>query len=222
MSKNMIEWLWWPIVITVLALVGLTNAWPITALAPILIAILVAGVSVAVVSTKKKRLELSLSRVKQMAGYFGRRFMGSSSLSIFAIIDNLFTVDNPKLWEWARACDMSQRVFNTWCDSFISRIESDIRSGRPEAYLYTYLNELWLLNNHYYEFVEQFYEIAVKIELPQEAKDHYSRLVVEYNAFAQEFRDAISDMKNITRTEIEPPSVRFAMDLPMVPRPNAQ
>ena len=222
MSKNMIEWLWWPIVITVLALVGLTNAWPITALAPILIAILVAGVSVAVVSTKKKRLELSLSRVKQMAGYFGRRFMGSSSLSIFAIIDNLFTVDNPKLWEWARACDMSQRVFNTWCDSFNSRIESDIRSGRPEAYLYTYLNELWLLNNHYYEFVEQFYEIAVKIELPQEAKDHYSRLVVEYNAFAQEFRDAISDMKNITRTEIEPPSVRFAMDLPMVPRPNAQ
>jgi len=217
----MIEWLWWPIVITVLALVGLTNAWPITALAPILIAILVAGVSVAVTSTKKKRLELSLSRIKQMAGYFGRRFMGSSSLSIFAIIDNLFTVDNPKLWEWARACDMSQRVFNTWCDSFISRIESDIRSGRPEAYLYTYLNELWLLNNHYYEFVEQFYEIAVKIELPQEAKDHYSRLVMEYNAFAQDFRDAVSDMKKITRTEIEPPSVRFAQDLPMITRPNA-
>ena len=213
MSKTIIEWLWWPIVITVLALVGLTNSWPITALAPILIAILVAGVSVAVISTKKKKLELSLSRLKQMAGYFGRRFMGSSSLSIFAIIDNLFTVDNPKLWDWARACDMSQRVFNTWCDCFISRIESDIRSGRPEAYLYTYLNELWLVNNHYYEFIEQFYEISAKVDLPQETRDQYSRLVMEYNAFAQDFRDAISDMKKITRTEIEPPSVRLAQDM---------
>ena len=216
MSKSMLEWLWWPIVITVLALVGLSNAWPITALAPILIAILVAGVSVFVNSNKKKKIELSLSRLKQMAGYFNRRFMGASSLSVFAIIDTLFTVDNPKLWDWARACDMSQRLFNTWCDSFISRIESDIRSGRSEAYLYTYLNELWLLNNHYYEYIEQFYEIAVKMELPQETKDQYSRLVMEYNAFVQEFRDAISEMKKITRTEIEPPSVRLAQDLATV------
>ena len=212
-SRNMISWLWWPIVITVLALVGVANQWPISALAPILIAILVSGLAVAITGTRKQRLELSLSRLRQMAGYFNRRFMGDSSLSIFAIIDSLFTIDSPKLWDWARACDMSKRVFNTWCDSFINRIESDIRSGRPEAYLYTYLNELWLVNNHYYEFIEQFYEVAEKVEIPQEIKDQYSRLVMEYNAFAQEFRDNISELRKITRTEIEPPSVRFAKEL---------
>ena len=148
-----------------------------------------------------------------MAGYFNRRFMGESSLSIFAIIDTLFTIDNPKLWDWARACDMAKRLFNTWCDSFINRIETDVRSGRPQAYLYTYLNELWLVNNHYYEFIEQFYEVAGTVEIPKESRDQYNRLVMEYNAFAQEFRDTISELKKITRTEIEPPSVRFAQEL---------
>jgi hypothetical protein len=212
-SRNMASWLWWPIVITVIALVGVVNQWPISALAPILIAILVSGLVVAVTSSKRQRLELSLSRLRQMAGYFTRRFMGDSSLSIFAIIDTLFTVENPKLWDWARACDMAKRVFNTWCDSFINRIESDVRSGRPQAYLYIYLNELWLVNNHYYEFIEQFCEIAGKVELPQETRDQYGRMVMEYNAFAQEFRDTISDLRKITRTEIEPPSIRFAQEI---------
>jgi len=212
-SRNMANWLWWPILITVLALVGSVNRWPVAALAPTLIAILVVGLVTAVSGTRRQRLEVSLSRLRQMAGYFNRRFMGGSSLSIFAIIETLFSVDNPKLWDWARACDMAKRVFNTWCDSFISRIESDVRSGRPEAYLYTYLNELWLVNNHYYEFIEQFYEIGEKVEISQETKDQYNRLVMEYNAFAQDFRDTISELKKTTRTEIEPPSVRFAKEL---------
>ena len=212
-SRNMASWLWWPIVITVMALVGVANQWPISALAPILIAILVSGLVVAVTGTRKQRLELSLSRLRQMAGYFNRRFMGDSSLSIFAIIDSLFTIESPKVWDWARACDMSKRVFNTWCDSFINRIESDVRSGRPQAYLYTYLNELWLVNNHYYEFIEQFCDIAGKVEIPQETKDQYNRMVMEYNAFAQESRETISELRKITRTEIEPPSIRFAQEL---------
>jgi len=212
-SRNMASWLWWPIVITVMALVGAGYHWPISALAPILIAILVSGLAVVITSTRKQRLELSLSRLRQMAGYFNRRFMGDSSLSIFAIIDSLFTIDNPKVWDWARACDMAKRVFNTWCDSFINRIESDVRSGRPQAYLYVYLNELWLVNNHYYEFIEQFYDIAGKVEIPKETKDQYNRMVMEYNAFAQEFRDTISELRKITRTEIEPPSIRFAQEL---------
>jgi hypothetical protein len=212
-SRNMASWVWWPIVITVLALVGAANQWPISVLAPILVAILVSGLATAITGTRRQRLELSLSRLRQMAGYFNRRFMGDSSLSIFAIIDTLFTIDNPKLWDWARACDMAKRLFNTWCDSFINRIESDVRSGRPQAYLYTYLNELWLVNNHYYEFIEQFCEIAETVEVPKETKDQYNRLVMEYNAFAQEFRDTISELKKITRTEIEPPSVRFAKEL---------
>ena len=212
-SRNMASWLWWPIVITVVALVGSVYKWPIEALAPVLVAVLVSGLVTAVTGTRRQRLELSLSRLRQMAGYFNRRFMGDSSLSIFAIIDTLFTIDNPKLWDWARACDMAKRLFNTWCDSFINRIESDVRSGRPQAYLYTYLNELWLVNNHYYEFVEQFYEVAGTVEIPKETKDQYNRLVMEYNAFAQDFRDTISELKKVTRTEIEPPSVRFAQEL---------
>ena len=212
-SRNMAGWLWWPIVITVVALVGTVNKWPIEALAPVLVAVLVSGLVTAITGTRRQRLEVSLSRLRQMAGYFNRRFMGDSSLSIFAIIDTLFTIDNPKLWDWARACDMSKRLFNTWCDSFINRIESDVRVGRPQAYLYTYLNELWLVNNHYYEFIEQFYEVAGTVEIPKETKDQYNRLVMEYNAFAQEFRDNISELKKITRTEIEPPSVRFAQEL---------
>ena len=195
------------------ALVGAVNEWPIEALAPVLVAVLVSGLVTAVTGTRRQRLEVSLSRLRQMAGYFNRRFMGESSLSIFAIIDTLFTIDSPKLWDWARACDMAKRLFNTWCDSFINRIESDVRSGRPQAYLYTYLNELWLVNNHYYEFIEQFYEVAGTVEVPKETKDQYSRLVMEYNAFAQDFRDTISELKKITRTEIEPPSVRFAQEL---------
>ena len=212
-SRNMASWLWWPIVITVVALVGTAYEWPMVVLAPVLVAILVSGLVTAVTSTRRQRLELSLSRLRQMAGYFNRRFMGESSLSIFAIIDTLFTIDNPKLWDWARACDMAKRLFNTWCDSFINRIETDVRSGRPQAYLYTYLNELWLVNNHNYEFIEQFYEVAGTVEIPKESRDQYNRLVMEYNAFAQEFRDTISELKKITRTEIEPPSVRFAQEL---------
>ncbi len=212
-SRSMAGWLWWPIVITVVALVGSVYKWPIEALAPVLVAVLVSGLVTAVTGTRRQRLELSLSRLRQMAGYFNRRFMGESSLSIFAIIDTLFTIDNPKLWDWARACDMAKRLFNTWCDSFSNRIESDVRSGRPQAYLYTYLNELWLVNNHYYEFIEQFYEVAGTVEIPKETKEQYNRLVMEYNAFAQDFRDTIGELKKITRTEIEPPSVRFAQEL---------
>ena len=215
-SRTIISWVWFPIVITVLALISSIREWPISATAPILVTLLVIGLVMAITGVKRRSLELSLLRLRQIAGYFNRRFMGDSSLSIFAIIDSLFNIDNPKLWDWARACDMTKRVFNTWCDSFIDRVESDVRSGRPEAYLYTYLNELWLVNNHYYEFIEQFYEVAEKVEIPPETRDQYNRLVVEYNAFAQDFRESISQLRKVTRTEIEPPSVRFAQELPPV------
>ena len=214
--RSVSNWIWCPIVITVLALVALRYDWPISASAPALITILVIGLTLSVSGARRKELELSLLKLRQIAGYFSRRFMGDSSLSIFAIIDSLFRVDSPQLWDWARACDMSQRVFNTWCKSFLDRVESDIQSGRLETYLHTYLNELWLMNNHYYEFIEQFYEVAEKVKLPQETIDQYNRFVMEYNAFAQEFRNNISHFKKIIRTEVEPPSVRFAKELVLV------
>jgi hypothetical protein len=204
---------WSPLLITALAVVGYRYEWPIEILAPILIIILVIGLVTAATGAREKELEKLSQKLRQLAGYFNRRFMGNSSLSIFAIIQSLFNVDNPKLWDWARACDMSQRVFNTWSSSFVSRVESDIRARSFKTYLRTYLNELWLINSHYHEFVEQFYEVAENIELPQETIDQYNRFVVEYNAFAQNFRESISELKKFARTEIEPPSVKLAREL---------
>ncbi len=223
MLKTVVEWGWPSILITAVAVVGVFYDWTIVMVAPIVGVILVIGLVVAVVKTREGQLELSALRLRQLAGYFNRRFMGNSTLSIFAIIDTLFGVDNPQLWDWARACDMSKRIFNTWCDSFIDRIESDTRTGRFSIYLRTYLNEVWLMTGHYYEFVEQFYEIAAKVEVPPETIDQYNRFVVEYNSFVQNFRDSISGLKKITRTEIEPPSVSLARELSLVkPAPASQ
>jgi len=212
--RTIVSWGWCPILITALAVVScIYYEGPIELVAPVLGIILVIGLVMAVVRAREKELELSSQRLRQLAGYFNRRFAGNSSLSIFAIIDTLFNIDNPQLWDWARACDMAQRIFNTWCNSFIDRVESDIRTRRFDVYLRTYLNELWLVNSHYHEFIEQFYEIAEKVEIPRETIDQYNRFVMEYNAFAQDFRDNISELKKVARTEIEPPSVKFAKEL---------
>ncbi len=213
--RTIVGWGWCPILITALAIVGYLYEWPVVVLIPALAIILVIGLVLAVTGAKEKELELSSLKLKELAGYFNRRFMGSSSLSIFAIIDSLFSIDNPKLWDWARACDMSQRVFNSWCSSFIGRVDSNIRPRRFTIYLHTYLNELWLVNSHYYEFVEQFYEIAEKVEIPRETIDQYNKFVMEYNAFAQDFRDNISELRKIAKTEIEPASVKLAKELPL-------
>jgi len=214
--KVVASWGWCPILITALAVAGYIFEWPIVIVAPVLGVVLVIGLAVVVTGANQKELELLSLRLGQLAGYFNRRFMGDSSLSIFVIIDSVFNIDNPKLWEWARACDMARRIFNTWCNSFIRRVEGDVRAGRFNVYLRTYLNELWLTNNHYYEFIEQFYEVAERVELPHETIDQYNRFVMEYNAFVQNFRDNVSELKKFARTEIEPPSMKFAKELSRV------
>lgn len=211
--RTVIRWGWSPTLITALSVIGYIRGWPTAALATGLIVILLIGLAMIATDAREKELERSSLKLKELAGYFSRRFAGTSSLSIFAIINSLFSVDNPKLWDWARACDIAQRIFNTWCDSFISRVESDIKTRRFTVYLHTYLTELWLINNHYHEFTEQFYEIATKVEIPRETVDQYNRFVVEYNAFAQHFRDAISELRRVARTEIEAPSVKLAKEL---------
>ncbi|MFC2021671.1 hypothetical protein ACFLTR_00425 [Chloroflexota bacterium] len=211
--RAIVVWGWSPILITAVAVVGLIYEWPILVVAPALGVILVIGLVVAVVRAGERQLELSSQRLRRLAGYFNRRFMGSSSLSIFTIIDTLFNIDNPQLWDWARACDMSQRIFNSWYDSFIDRLESDTRTGRFSVYLRIYLNELWLVNSHYYEFIEQFYEIAEKVEIPAATVDQYNRFVTEYNTFVQNFRENIAELKKVARTEIEPPSAKLAREL---------
>jgi len=214
--RAIVNWGWSPILITALAVAGSIYEWPIEAVAPALVIILVIGLTVVITQSKEKEVESSLLRLRQLAEYFNNRFTGNSSLSIFAIINTLFTIDNPKLWEWARACDMSQRIFNTWCSSFIGRIQSDIRARKFDVYLRIYLNELWLIISHYYEFIEQFYEVTEKVEIPRETAEQYKRFATEYNAFAQDFRVTISQLKKVAKTEIEPPSVKLARELPEV------
>jgi hypothetical protein len=207
----------WPLIlVTILAVIGYLYEWPIEALATTLGVILFIGLVNVAVAAREKGLERSSQTLKELAGYFNRRFMGDSSLSIFAIIDSLFKTDNAKLWDWARACDMSHRVFNTWCSGFTSRLEVDTKTGRFGIYLRSYLNELWLMTSLYHEFIEQFYEIAEKIELPPETLDQYSRFVVEYNTFVEQFRDLLGELKKVARTEIEPPSIKLAYELSAV------
>jgi hypothetical protein len=216
MLRTVIYYGWAPILITAIAVIGYIYEWPIEAIATILGIILVIGLAIVAVGAREKELERSSQKLKELAGYFNRRFMGESSLSIFAIINSLFKTDNAKLWDWARACDMSQRVFNTWCSGFTSRLEVDTKTGRLGIYLRSYLNELWLMTDLYNEFIEQFYEIAEKVELPPETLEQYDKFVVEYNTFISQFRDLIGELKKVARTEIEPPSIKQACELPGV------
>ncbi len=213
--KTIVSWGWSPILITALAVAGFIRGWPIGAVATGMVIILVIGLVVAVIGAREKELERSSLRLRQLAGYFSRRFMGASSLSIFAVINSLSNVDNSQLLGWVRACDMSQRIFDTWCSSFIGRVESDIRTRRFDVYLLTYLNELWLINSHYYEFIEQFYEVVEKIKVSGETVDQYNRFVIEYNTFVQDFRDNIGKLRKVAKTQIEPPSVKMARELPV-------
>ena len=216
MLKRILGRGWYPTLITAIAVVGLIYGWPLEAVAPALIVILAIGLVVAIINMRKNEMELQSMRLTQLAGYFHRRFMGNSSLSIFTVIDSLFSIDNPKVWDWARACGMSQRIFDTWATNFTTRVESDLRSRRYSIFLHTHLNELWSINSHYYEFTEQFYEVADKFEVPPEIIDQYNRFVMEYNAFIQNFRDTITELRNVARTQIEAPSVKFARELPEV------
>ncbi len=208
---------WSPILITVVAIVGSFQEWQPAVLAVVISVILVAGLVMFAIGSREKELERASYRLKQLAGYFQRRFTGNSPLSIFAIIDGLYNIEDTRLWTWVQACDMSQRVFNTWTNSFVSRVESDIRTKNFAVYLRTYLNELWLVNSYYYELIEQFVEVTQKLEIPQATREQYNRFVEEYNAFAQDFRDNIGELKEVAHTEIEPPSVKFAKELSIMP-----
>jgi hypothetical protein len=220
--STILGWGWCPILITILAIFGRYYEWPLWLLAVVLVPILIIGMVVAGTTAKERAVERAAMRLKQLSGYFNRRFTGDSSLSIFVIIRSLLTSDNARVWGWARETEVAQRIFNTWCDSFTDRVESDIRTRRFILYLRTYQSELWLINSHYYEFMEQFCEVAQAMPLPAELIDQYNRLVEEYNAFIQNFRDNIAELRRVARTEIEPPSVKFAKALPTARAPREE
>ena len=216
MLKTVVSRGWYPTLITVIAVISLIyyDIIPYAFVVPTLVVILCIGLVAAIIRVRNDALEFQSIRLTQLATYFNRRFMGNSPLSIFAAIESLFSIDNPKIWDWARACAMSQRIFDTWANHFTTRVEADLRERRYAVFLHTHLNELWSLNSHYQEFTEQFHEIADKFEVPQEIIDQYNRFVVEYNAFVQNFRDTITELRNVARTQIEAPTVQFARELP--------
>ena len=214
MFKTIVYRGWYPTLITAIAVASLILEWPIEAVAPALIVLLCIGIVIMIINVRKSELALQCMKLTQLTSYFHRRFMGNSAMSIFNIIDSLFSLENPKIWDWARACCMSQRIFDTWANNFITRVESDLRGRRFTIFLHTHLNELWSINSHYYEFIEQFYEVAEKFEVPYDIAEQYNRFAVEYNAFVQNFRDAIVELRSIARTQIEAPSVKTARELP--------
>ncbi len=216
MLKTIINWGWCPGLITALAVIGIIFGWPIEAVVPVLILILGIGIVTVVIDAKRKQLELSVLRLNQLADYFNRRFMSNTALSIFAITDSLFGINNSKLWDWARACDVSQRILNSWNNNFTNRLESEITAKKSLTHLRTCLNELWAINNHYYEFIDQFHELMVNVETPREITDQYNKLVMEYNAFVQDFRNNIGELRKVVKTAIDPPSVKLAKELALV------
>ena len=206
---------WFPALITAIAVVCLVlyDDIPYTIAVPVLVAILCIGLVVLMIIARKDELGRQAMKITQLATQFNRRFMGNSSVSIFALIENLFSLEDSKIWEWASGCAMSQRIFDTWTTNFATRVESDLRSRRYTLFLHTHLNELWAINNHYYEFTEQFYEIAQKYEIPKDVISQYNKFTVEYNAFIQSFRDVVTELRNIARTQIEAPGIKFVPEL---------
>lgn len=207
---------WFAALITVIAVLALIfyDSVPYTWVVPGLIVLLFIGLIVAIITARADKLGAQSLRLSQMASHFNRRFTGNSTVSIFAIIDDLFGMENEQVWEWARGCEMTRRVFDSWAENFTARVESDLQNRRFMVFLKTHINELWAMNNHYYEFVEQFTEIAEKLDIPRNTREHYRKFTEEYNIFVQNFREAINELRLVARTQLEAPSVKLARELP--------
>ena len=206
---------WYPALITVIAVLSLifyeTIDYTITV--PVLIVLLCIWFVLAFINARKNQLEMQSMRLSQLATHFNRRFMGNSALSIFEVINSLFGMENTQVWEWARGAEMTRRIFDSWAENFATRVESDLRNRRYTVFLNTHINELWAMNNHYYEFIEQFAEIAQKFDVPRDSIDQYNKFTAEYNVFVQNFREAINELRAIARTQLEAPSVKTAREL---------
>ena len=216
MFKSIVSRGWYPALITAIAVLSLIyyDDLSINIMIPVLVVVLCIGLIVTVINTRQSQLEKQCVRLTQLATYFNRRFLGNSSLTIFTVIDNLFSIENPQVWEWARGCEMTHRIFDSWSGHFSTRVETDLRNRRYDTFLHTHINELWTLNNHYYDFTEQFCEIVDRFEVPKDVIEQYNRFITEYNAFVENFRNAIMELKSIARTQIEAPSVKLARELP--------
>jgi hypothetical protein len=210
MFRNIISRGWLPVLIAVVAAVAIIYDVSVNIIVPVLAGLVCVGIAVVIINTRKDQLELQSLKLAQLASYFNRRFMGNASITIFSVIEGLFGVENQAIWEWARACDTSKRIFDSWSDSFTSRVENDLRARRFTNFLQTHLNELWAINNHYYEFIGQFQEVAARYEVPANVSEEYRRFAMEYNGFVERFREAITGLQKAGGTHLEAPGVKLA------------
>jgi len=206
---------WFAALLTAVAVLGLIfyDNVSYTITVPVLIVLLCIGGVMMAINARQAQVERQSLRLSQLAGHFSRRFMGNSTVSVFALIDTLFGLENEQVWEWARGAEMTRRVFDSWAEHFAERVEADLRGRRFTSFLQTHINELWAINNYYYEFIEQFSEIAQRYEVPRETVERYHKFAEEYNLFVENFRDAINELKTIARTQLEAPSVKTAREL---------
>ena len=206
---------WYPAVITIVAILSLIfyDVIPYAVSIPVLVVMLSIGGIIVYINGRKNQLEMQSMRLSQLATHFNRRFMGNSQLSIFEVINGLFGLENEQVWEWARGCEMTRRVFDSWAENFAARVENDLRSRRHIVFLQTHINELWALNNHYHEFTEQFVEIVNRFDVPKDVLDQFNKFTEEYNVFVQNFREAINELKTIAHTQLEAPSVKTVKEL---------
>lgn len=209
-QADMLKLIWAPAAIAALLIAGFAYKWPVEMLGPGLGVLFIAGVFSTVSYFTQRNSKRSALQLKEMATYFARRFAGGSSLSVFSIIEGLNGPSAPAIREWLRGCDMSQLIFDDWCQGFAARIEHDANGGKLTR---LYLRELWSMIIHYQEFVEQFYEVAEKAGISQDTVGRYNRFVAEYNPFIQRFQDYVGKLRRANRTEVEPPSMKLAREL---------
>ncbi|MCL2474935.1 MAG: hypothetical protein FWF37_02230 [Chloroflexi bacterium] len=211
MAKNLFVWLWSPILMLLIGVVGNLAEWENWLTLGLMSAVMLIGIAVAIITAQERANEKISDRIRQVSGYFTRRFGGESSYSVFAIIRELFRTKDPELWEYAHACEQTERVYNTWCENYISRIETDSATGRFAIYIRRYLQELWMLNSLYHEYIEQLRDIAEKVELPTEMIEQYNRFSAEYNSFTNSFRELINLAVKSGKTELDANSVKDAI-----------
>ena len=201
---------WSLILVTVISIVSLEMNWPIWVIAPILVIILVVGLTMELRRSKQVQLTTMAEDLRDLTKHFYDTFIERRELSVFNLAQNLHTPSSPEIADWARACDMGGRVLHHWLTRFAARVEADIRIRKEERYLSACVHEFWDINNLYHDFVREFCQKASKEDITKSARESYNKFRVEYNAFVQNFRGYISEFKKVAKIDIKPQSVKFA------------
>ena len=95
----LLRFVWVPIVMAGVAILGYLYFWPLEMLAPILAVLAVTGIIMAILHDRQRNLGNSLVTLKELGAYFVNRFAGNSPLSIFIIIGGLTNSENTTVRE---------------------------------------------------------------------------------------------------------------------------